>query len=99
MLDTTTDAHADRWLREEGVAWLTTVRFDGQPQSVPVWFLWDGATFLVYSQPGGQKLRNIGRNPKVGLHLNSNGRGGNVVRAEGGAEILNDFPPADEVGE
>ena len=101
MLDTTTDAgaHADRRLREEGVAWLTTVRFDGQPQSVPVWFLWDGATFLVYSRPGGQKLRNIGRNPKVGLRLNSNDRGGDVVRAEGGAEILDDFPPADKVGE
>jgi len=101
MLDTTTDAggRADRRLREEKIAWLTTVRSDGQPQSVPVWFLWDGETFLIYSQPGGQKLRNIGGNPKVGLHLNSNDRGGDVVRVEGAAQILEDFPPATEVGE
>jgi PPOX class probable F420-dependent enzyme len=101
VLDTTTDAgaHADRRLREEGVAWLTTVRSDDQPRSVPVCFLWNGATSLVYSRLGGQKLRNIGRNPKVGLHLNSNDRGGDVVRSEGEAEILDDFPPADEVGE
>ena len=45
MLDTTTGA--DRRLREEEVAWLTTVRSSGQPQSVPIWFLWDGETFPV----------------------------------------------------
>ena len=61
MLDITTEAesHADRRLREERIAWLTTVRADGsdgQPQSVPVWFLWDGETFLVYSRPDRQKL-------------------------------------------
>lgn len=101
MLDTTTDAgaRADRRLREEGIAWLTTVRSDGQPQSVPVWFLWDGESFLVYSQPDRQKLRNIGRNPRVGLHLNSNDRGGDVVRVEGTAEILDGFPPATEISE
>ena len=45
-------ARAERRLREEEIAWLTTVRADGQPQSVPVWFLWDGDAFLIYSQPG-----------------------------------------------
>jgi PPOX class probable F420-dependent enzyme len=75
------------------------VRSDGQPQSVPVWFLWDGETFLIYSQPGRQKLRNIGGNPRVGLHLNSDDRGGDVVRVEGAAQMLEYFPPATEVGE
>jgi PPOX class probable F420-dependent enzyme len=100
MLDTTTDAggRADRRLREK-IAWLTTVRSDGQPQSVPVWFLWDGEGFLIYSRPDRQKLKNISRNPRVGLHLNSNDRGGDVVRVEGTAEISDDFPPASEVGE
>jgi PPOX class probable F420-dependent enzyme len=95
MLDTTTEAR----LREEEIIWLTTVRSDGQPQSVPVWFLWDGETFLIYSQPGRQKLKNIGRNPRVGLHLNSNARGGDVVRVEGTAAVAEDIPPATEVGE
>ena len=101
MLDTTTEAgaRADRRLREEEIAWLTTVRSDGQPQSVPVWFLWDGETFLIYSQPGRQKLRNIRRNPRVGLNLNSNAHGGEIVRVEGTAERVEDVPPATEVGE
>jgi PPOX class probable F420-dependent enzyme len=66
---------------------------------VPVWFLWDGETFLIYSQPGRQKLKNIGSTPRVGLHLNSNARGGDVVRIEGTTEVAQDIPPADEIGE
>ena len=101
MLDTTTEAggRAERRLNEEKIAWLTTVRKDGQPQSVPVWFLWDGQTFLIYSQPGRQKLRNIETNPRVDLNLNSNAHGGDVVRAEGVADIVEDAPPATEVPE
>jgi PPOX class probable F420-dependent enzyme len=74
VLDTTTEAggRVERRLREEQIIWMTTVRSDGQPQSVPVWFFWDGEKFLVYSQPGRQKLRNIERNPRVDLNLNSN---------------------------
>jgi PPOX class probable F420-dependent enzyme len=101
MPDTTSEAgiSADRQLREELIIWLTTVRPDGQPQSVPVWFLWDGETFLIYSQPGRQKLKNIGGAPRVGLHLNSNARGGDVVRIEGTAGVAQDVPPADGIGE
>ena len=100
MLDTTTKAgaRAGRRLREEVMIWLTTVRSDGQPQSVPGWFLWDGETFLIYSQPGTQKLKNIGRNARAGPHLDANDRGGDVVRAEGTAEVVQDIPPAGEVG-
>ena len=101
MLDATTEggARADRRLREEEVAWLTTVRSDGQPQSVPIWFLWDGETFLIYSRQGRQKLKNITRNPRVGLNLNPDAHGGAVVRTEGTTEIAQVFPPATEGGE
>jgi PPOX class probable F420-dependent enzyme len=101
VLDTTTEAggRAERRLREEQIIWMTTVRSDGQPQSVPVWFFWDGEEFLVYSQPGRQKLRNIERDPRVGLNLNSNAQGGDVVRAEDTAEIVEDAPPATGVPE
>ena len=66
---------------------------------MPVWFLWEGETFLIYSQPGRQKLKNIGSNSRVGLHLNSNTRGGDVVRIEGTAEVVQNVPPADGLGE
>ncbi|MDQ3658349.1 MAG: TIGR03667 family PPOX class F420-dependent oxidoreductase [Actinomycetota bacterium] len=76
-----------------------TVRRDGQPQSVPVWFLWDGDTMLAYSQPDRQKLHNIERNPRVGFNLNSNANGVDVARAECMAEVVEDAPPSDEVSE
>ena len=63
------------------------MRPDGQPQSVPVWFLRDGEGFLVCSGPGARKLRNIEANPKINLSLNSSANGGDVVRAECVAEV------------
>jgi PPOX class probable F420-dependent enzyme len=99
LFDTTTDAgmRTEARLEKEEVAWLTTVRFDGQPQTVPVWFLWDDEGFLIYSQPNRQKLKNISRNPRVGLNLNSNEQGNDVVRLEGTATIADDAPPSGEV--
>ena len=100
MLDTSTEAgaRAEARLRDEEVIWMTTVRPDGQPQSVPVWFLWDGESFLIYSQPGARKLKNIVQNPRVNLNLNSNDVGGDVARAECAAEIVDGAPRATEVG-
>lgn len=50
--------------------WLTTVRADGMPQPTPIWFVWENGTFLLYSKPDAQKLRNIRQNPKVALSFN-----------------------------
>lgn len=83
-------------LQDELIIWLTTVRGDGQPQSVPVWFLWDGESFRMFSEPGKPKLDNIRKNPRVGLHLRATETGGEVVIFEGEAEIL-DGPPATEL--
>ena len=101
MLDPSNPAHAraDRRLRSEPVAWLTTVRADGQAQSTPVWFLWDGDTFLLYSQPDAQKVRNVASNPKVSLHLSDDGAGDDVVTFEGAATVEPDSPRADRVEE
>jgi PPOX class probable F420-dependent enzyme len=85
-------ARAQERLRQEEVTWITTVRADGQPQSSPVWFHWDGDDFLVMSQPTAQKLRNIARDPKVSLNLNSDRAGGDVLIAEAVAELREGGP-------
>jgi len=84
-------------LRTENVAWITTVTPAGQPQSSPVWFLWDEGVFVVYAQPDSWKVRNARANPKVSLHLNSDEQGGGVVTFEGSAQVLDGHPQVHEV--
>ncbi|MGH8935068.1 MAG: TIGR03667 family PPOX class F420-dependent oxidoreductase [Acidimicrobiia bacterium] len=92
-------SRTDPRLETELIIWLTTVRGDGQPQASPVWFLWDGESFLIYSQPHRQKLRNIDRNPHVALNLDGDGGGGDIVTMEGTARVAEEAPAAHQVPE
>ncbi|GAA1871036.1 TIGR03667 family PPOX class F420-dependent oxidoreductase [Pseudonocardia ailaonensis] len=74
-------------LADETIAWLTTVNAEGAPAPTPVWFLWTGAEFLVFSKPRTAKLAGIGRNPLVALHLNSDAHGGDVLVVTGTARV------------
>lgn len=88
-----------RRLRSEVVIWLTTVGADGTPQPNPVWFIADGARILIYSRADAARLANIRRNPRVSLHFDGDGRGGNIVVLAGRATILSDQPLAHQVPE
>lgn len=89
MLNLSADASAAvaERLQAESIAWITTVAPGGQPQSSPVWFLWNDGKFLVYAQPQSWKVRNIRADPMVSLHLNSDAHGGAIVTFEGTAHI------------
>ena len=87
----------ERRLREEPIIWLTTTGADGTPQPNPVWFLWDGDSFLVYSLPDAARLPHIQRTPRVALHFDGNGKGGDIVIFTGEARISQDDPPADQL--
>jgi PPOX class probable F420-dependent enzyme len=92
--------HVEGRLRGNLMAWLTSVRPDGRPDSVPVWFLLQNdETILIYSQAGKTKLRNISLNPRVALGLDVTDLGRDVIRIEGTAEHVPGFPPADQVPE
>lgn len=88
-----------RRLRDERIIWLTTIGASGQPQPSPVWFLWDGESFLIYSQPDTPKLRGIARNPKVALNFDGDGQGGDIIVFDGEARIVEDAPLATDVPE
>jgi PPOX class probable F420-dependent enzyme len=93
MTDVLQQAGPTRRLADESVAWLTTVRADGQPQSSPVWFFWDGESLWLRSQAQAGKVRNIAANPKVAFHLASDADGGDVITVEGAASMESDLPP------
>ncbi len=100
-IDTTSDfgKRAAGRLRDELIYWLVTVGPDGTPEPSPVWALWDGETFLIYSRPETPKLRNVAARPRVALHLDGDGRGGDIVIVTGDARLAPDAPPADRVPE
>jgi len=90
-------AYVENRLRDAAVIWLTTVRSDGQPQTSPVWFFWDGDRFLIYSRPTSRKVPNIRGNARVSLNLDGDGDGGEILTIEGTAEIDEHAPLANEV--
>ena len=59
----------DRLLREESTVWLSTVRPEGTPHLVPIWFSWDGERLFVASKPEARKVRNLRQNPRLMLAL------------------------------
>jgi PPOX class probable F420-dependent enzyme len=84
-------------LRDDVVAWLTTVAPGGTPQPSPVWFLWDGADEVVVYSRASQRTTNLAGNPRVSLNFPGDDRGGDIVIFSGDARIDPDAPPADEM--
>ena len=99
MIDMTTDfgRRVERRLRDEWIIWLTTTGSDLTPQPRPVWFYWNGQDFLIFSRPDTYKLRHISKRPLVSLHLDSDGRGGDIVVFTGHASVQEAAPAADEI--
>lgn len=73
---------------DDRVAGLTTVTPSGRPAPRPVWFVFDGERFFVFSRPGRRKLEHIQRNSAVTLHFNSDAEGGDVLVVSGTAQIV-----------
>jgi PPOX class probable F420-dependent enzyme len=83
-------------LQEELVVWLTTVSSDGTPHPNPVWFYWDGNSFVIHTPPASAKLKHIARNAKVSLNLaGSEPLGGDVVIFTGNAHTREHVTVAD----
>lgn len=87
-------AHALERLGSAMAGWLTTVTPEGQPQSMPVWFLWTGDEVIVYGDHRAKRNANLEANPKVSFHLPDDGSGGDVVTFEATARIDPDYPAA-----
>jgi PPOX class probable F420-dependent enzyme len=90
-------ARADARLRSDEVAWLITVSADGTPVPTPVWFWWDGAAIVVYSQRDKPKLRHIAANPRVAFALRTDELGDEITVITGDAVVDPTIPSAAEL--
>jgi PPOX class probable F420-dependent enzyme len=55
-------SRVDALLDRESVVWLSTVRPDGRPHLIPIWFWWDGTAVLFASKPEACKVANLRAN-------------------------------------
>ncbi|MGH2484371.1 MAG: TIGR03667 family PPOX class F420-dependent oxidoreductase [Ktedonobacterales bacterium] len=83
-------------LRDDKRIWITSVSADGTPQPNPVWYLWDGESFLIYTLANAARLAHIARNPHVALNFETADDGNDVIVFTGEARLAPDAPPADK---
>lgn len=80
----------DPRLRTERNVWLATVRPDGRPHLIPIWFVWIDGHFYLCTATDSVKGRNLQANPNVVLALED---GSKPLIAEGVANFYE--PPYD----
>ncbi|MEU3688538.1 PPOX class F420-dependent oxidoreductase [Streptomyces narbonensis] len=69
---------------------LATVRDDGSPHVVPVWFLLDGEDFVFNTGKDTVKGRNLSRDPRVSLCVDDDSPPFAYVTLSGRAELDED---------
>ncbi len=86
-----------RRLRQEQVIWVTTVGKGGTPQPNPVGFLLqDDNSILVDNAVKASRINHVVDRPRVALHFDGDGTGGNIVVFAGIARRPDDIPPPHE---
>ena len=81
-------------LEREQVVWLSSVCPDGRPHVVPIWFLWDGDSIVVFSKPDAQKVRNVRVDPRVMVAIGEPGADFDVELVEAAVAELASEPGA-----
>lgn len=71
---------------------LATVRTDGRPHVVPVWFVLDGEHLMFMTGEGTVKAKNIQHQARVAISVDDENPPYAFVLYEGTAEILNPSP-------
>jgi hypothetical protein len=56
-------------LEKQANIWFTSVRPDGRPHMVPIWFVYHDEKIFIGIDPASVKSRNIQHNPQVVMAL------------------------------
>jgi len=79
----------EEFLSQGHIARIATVKQDGSPHVVPVWFLWEGGELIIVTYPNSVKIRNIKRDNRVTVVIDVPDPGKGVIM-EGTARLSND---------
>ena len=81
-------ARVSERLASDLILWFGSVRPDGRPHLVPVWFHWDGEAVVLFTKAGSQKVTNVRANPRVTFAVDNTDGGRDVAIVEGEAALL-----------
>jgi PPOX class probable F420-dependent enzyme len=83
----TASSRVDALLDREAVVWLSSVRPDGRPHLIPIWFWWDGEAVLFASKPQACKVANLRANADCMLAIGDPDEDFDVALIEARAEL------------
>ena len=87
-----TNRKIDNLLRQTMIGFLSTLNQDGSPNTMPLWYEWDGERILMFSGAEAAKIRRLRRDPRAALCI---AEGIGVMEAwvsvEGTAEVIDDL--------
>ena len=83
------DPQVERRSQTEQNLWLVTVRPNGTPHMVPIWFVWVAGKIYLCTGAGSVKVRNLMQNPHVSIALED---GNQPVVIEGLAQPIEAVP-------
>ena len=82
----------DRFLRGRHIAVLTTINDDGTPLQTPIWYLYQDELIYIRTSSNSGKVRNIRRDPRVGLCVQDERPPYRGVTVKGTASVQADQP-------
>jgi PPOX class probable F420-dependent enzyme len=85
--DHTLTERQQRFVEKARIGRLATVRHDGGPHVAPIWYRFEDGAFLVLTDAGSQKHRNIERDPRVELCIDDERPPYHTVLVRGRASI------------
>lgn len=79
------DPQVEQRLQTEQNLWLATVRPDGSPHLVPIWFVWVAEKIYLCTGAASVKVRNVTQNSRVSIALED---GNQPIVIEGQAQLI-----------
>ncbi len=87
-----TNTKIDNLLNQTMIGFLSTLNQDGSPNTMPLWYEWDGQSVLMFSGADTAKIRRLRRDPRAALCI---AEGVGVMEAwvsvEGTVECIDDL--------
>ena len=78
----------EAFLNSQPHAIVATIQPDGVPQLTPNWYWWDGERFWISTLDWTVKVRNLKRDPRITLCIDTGKRRENYVQVFGTAEVI-----------